>query len=87
VLVHQWAYFAKVQLDFSRPGRPSDNAVCEPFNNFYSIEQLRIEAAVWRVDYNAFHPHSSLGNLAPEEFARQARNAKRDAVISGEATV
>ncbi len=98
VALDQWAYFAKVQLDFSRPGHPSDNAFCESFNNrvrqellnpnwFYSIDQVRVEAEAWRVDYNAFHPHSSLGNLAPEEFARRARNITRDAVISGEPAV
>ncbi len=92
VALDQWAYFAKVQLDFSRPGHPSDNAFCESFNNrvrqellnpnwFYSIDQVRVEAEAWRVDYNAFHPHSSLGNLAPEEFARLARNITRDAAV------
>ncbi len=25
----QWAYWNRVKLDFSRPGRPSDNAFCE----------------------------------------------------------
>jgi len=70
-----------VKLDFSRPGRPSDNAFCESFNNrvrqellnpnwFRSLEDVRAQAAAWRRDYNANHPHSSLGNLAPEEFAR-----------------
>ncbi|MCP4570804.1 MAG: transposase, partial [bacterium] len=23
----------------------------------------------WRIDYNTFRPHSSLGQLTPEEFA------------------
>lgn len=98
VALDQWAYFTKVQLDFSRPGQPSDNAFCESFNNrvrqellnpnwFYSIEQVRAEAEGWRVDYNTFHPHSSLGNLAPEEFARRARNTTREAAISEEPAV
>jgi transposase InsO family protein len=58
VALDQWAYFAKMQLDFSRPGHPSDNAFCESFNNrvrqellnpnwFYSIDQVRVEAEVW----------------------------------------
>lgn len=25
----------------------------------------------WRLDYNRARPHSSLGDLTPEEFARQ----------------
>ncbi len=28
----QWAYWNKVELDFSRPGKPTDNAFCESFN-------------------------------------------------------
>ena len=27
-----WAYWNKVKLDFSRPGKPTDNAVIESFN-------------------------------------------------------
>ncbi len=91
----QWAYWNRVKLDFSRPGRPSDNAFCESFNNrvrqellnpnwFKSLADVRVQAVAWRRDYNANHPHSSLGNLAPEEFARQAKNITQLAAISGE---
>lgn len=91
----QWAYWNRVKLDFSRPGRPSDNAFCESFNNrvrqellnpnwFRSLADVRLQAAAWRRDYNANHPHSSLGHLAPEEFARQAKNITQIAAISGE---
>jgi putative transposase len=90
----QWAYWNHVKLDFSRPGRPSDNAFCESFNNrvrqellnpnwFRSLADVRLQAAIWRRDYNANHPHSALGNLSPEEFARRATNTKT-AAISGE---
>jgi putative transposase len=76
----QWAYWNRVQLDFSRPGCPSDNALCESFNNrvrqellnpnwFKSLLDLQLQAAAWRRDYNTNHPHSSLGDLSPEEFA------------------
>jgi transposase InsO family protein len=84
----------RVKLDFSRPGCPSDNAFCESSNNrvrqellnpnwFRSLVDVRLQAAAWRRDYNANHPHSSLGNLA-EEFARQAKNITQTAAISGE---
>ena len=83
IQLDQWAYWNKVQLDFSRPGRPSDNAFCESFNNrvrqellnptwFTSLLDARVLAQEWRRDYNANHPHSSLDHLAPEEFARRA---------------
>jgi len=91
----QWAYWTRVKLDFSRPGHPSDNAFCESFNNrvrqellnpnwFTSLADARVQAATWRRDYNTNHPHSSLGNLAPEEFARQAKNITQKAVFSGD---
>jgi putative transposase len=89
----QWAHWSKVKLDFSRPGHPSDNAFCEWFNNrvrqellnpnwFTSIADVRVQAANWRRDYNANHPHSSLGNLSPDEFARRSAKTTRKAVLS-----
>jgi len=49
----QWAYWNKVELDFSRPGKPTDNAFCESFNGrvrqellnaswFDSLDQARL---------------------------------------------
>jgi len=89
----QWAYWTQVKLDFSGPGRPSDNAFCESFNNlvrqellnpnwFRSLSDARVQATAWRRDYNANHPHSALGNLAPEEFARRAKSTPPVAAIS-----
>jgi putative transposase len=36
----RWAYWNKVELDFSRPGRPSDNALVEAFNSRFRQECL-----------------------------------------------
>ena len=33
-----WAYLNKVKLDFSRPGRPTDNAFTESFNGKFRAE-------------------------------------------------
>ena len=76
-----WAYWNKVRLAFSRPGKPTDNALIESFNARFRMEclnehwflrlddaQEKIEA--WRRDYNEQRPHSSLGNLAPAVYAR-----------------
>ncbi|MFN2448278.1 MAG: integrase core domain-containing protein [Candidatus Baltobacteraceae bacterium] len=41
-------------------------------NWFTSFDDARLQAAAWRVDDNTNHPHSSLGDLAPEEFAKRA---------------
>ena len=76
----QWAYANGVQLDFSRPGKPTDNALIESFNGrlraeclnenwFLSLEDAEEKISCWRRDYNEQRPHSALGNLAPREFA------------------
>jgi putative transposase len=36
----RWAYWNHVELDFSRPGRPSDNALVEGFNSRFRQECL-----------------------------------------------
>ena len=89
-----WAYFNKVTLDFSRPGKPTDNAFIESFhgrlrdeclsvNWFLSLEDARAKISSWRKDYNEFRPHSSLGGKTPSEFARSglARQAQWNAGI------
>ena len=80
--VDKWAYENKVALDFSRPGKPIDNAFVESFNGsfrdeclnvnwFLSFEDACAKIEAWRVDYNEFRPHSSLNNLTPADFARR----------------
>jgi len=75
----RWAYENGVTLDFSRPGKPTDNAFIESFNGslrdeclnvhwFLSLSDAREKIERWRLDYNEFRPHSSLGNLTPSEF-------------------
>jgi putative transposase len=82
----QWAYWNKVQLDFSRPGKPTDNAFIESFNGrvrqellnaswFESLEKAREMATAWRAEYNYYRPHRSLGNSSPVDFARAAATA------------
>lgn len=76
-----WAYVNNIKLEFSRPGKPVDNAFIESFNGslrdeclntnwFLSIEDAKNKLEVWRMDYNEYRPHSSLGNMTPSDFAR-----------------
>jgi putative transposase len=76
-----WAYRNKVALDFSRPGKPTDNAPVESFNArvraeclnpsiFVNLEEAREKLEAFRLDYNIFRPHSSLGYLTPRAFEK-----------------
>lgn len=76
-----WAYENQVTLDFSRPGKPTDNAYIESFNGsfrdeclnlnwFLSLHDAQEKIESWRQDYNTYRPHSSLGDMTPMEFAR-----------------
>jgi putative transposase len=75
----QWAYWNGVAIDFSRPGKPTDNAFIESFNGrvrqellnpswFDTLEDAQREARIWRQDYNEIRRHRSLGNKSPKEF-------------------
>jgi len=46
---------------------------CLNENWFTSLDQARTIIEDWRMDYNTERPHTSLGDLAPEEFARQQK--------------
>ena len=87
-LLDQWAYLNKVELDFSRPGKPTDNAYIEAFNSrlrqeclnaswFLSMDDARARINNWRSDYNENRPHSSLGNLTPSDFAAQLNETRK----------
>jgi len=71
-----WAYQRDVTLDFSRPGKPTDNAFIESFNGkfraeclnahwFMSLDDARRKCEAWRRDYNEERPHSAIGNKTP----------------------
>ncbi len=77
-----WAYRNGVRIDFSRPGKPTDNAFVESFNGtfraecldvhwFASIGEARRLIEGWRREYNETRPHRALGEQTPSEFASQ----------------
>ena len=82
-----WAYWNKVGLSFSRPGRPGDNARNEAFNGlvrreclsqhyFLNLEDARRTLENWRIDYNNHRPHSSLDQNPPAKFRAEWQTTK-----------
>ena len=76
-----WAFMKGVTLDFSRPGKPTDNAFIESLNGkfraeclntnwFLSLDEARRKCEAWRRDYNEIRPHSAIGNKVPMELHR-----------------
>jgi putative transposase len=71
-----WAYQRGVTLDFSRPGKPTDNAFIEAFNSrfraeclnahwFLSLADAQKKLEDWRRYYNEERPHGAIGNKTP----------------------
>lgn len=80
IALDKWAYEHEVTLDFSRPGKPTDNPYIESFNGsfrdeclninwFLSLEDARQKIELWRQAYNTYRPHSSLGGIPPTNCA------------------
>lgn len=66
-----WAYQRGVTLNFSRPGKPTDNAFIEAFNGrfraeclnshwFMNLEDTAKKLEAWRRDFNEKRPHSAI---------------------------
>lgn len=63
-------------LDFSRPGKPTDNAFAEAFNGrlraeclnaqwFLRLADAREKLEAWRRYYNEERPHGAIGYRCP----------------------
>lgn len=83
-----WADQHGVTLDFSRPGRPTDQPFIESFDGsfrdeclnthwFLSLSDAAQKIEHWRIDYNDLRPHSSLENLAPSAFRERVALTRR----------
>jgi putative transposase len=78
-----WSKETSVQLGYIQPGKPTQNAFVESLNGkfrneclnqhwFRTLDEAKYEIDLWREHYNKVRPHSALGYVSPEEFARQA---------------
>ena len=79
-----WAYAKGVTLDFSRPGKPTDNAFIEAFNGrlraeclnahwFLTLADAREKLEDWRKYYNEDRPHGAIGNKPPVSLMTSRR--------------
>lgn len=84
--MQKWCEKNGIKLKFIQPGRPAQNAYIERFNRifredvlnaywFESLDQVRLLAEQWRMDYNQNHPHSSLNGFSPIDHYRKAVNS------------
>ncbi len=93
-LLDHWAHLNKVEIDFSRPGKPTDNAFIEAFNArlraeclnaswFLSPADARARIEEWRQHYNEERPHSALGNLNPQGLCQPSWASPKSRVAPG----
>ena len=84
----RWAYEQGVRIDFSRPGKPTDNAFVESFNGtfraecldapwFTTLTETRQIVETWRREYNESRPHRALGGEDAEGICCSARGMRR----------
>ena len=76
----KWCQQTHIEWHYIAPGKPMQNGFVESFNGsfrdecfnetlFSPLPQARAAITTWKEDYNRSRPHSSLGNITPNEFA------------------
>lgn len=87
----KWAYDNQVTMDYSRPGKPTDNPFVESFNGsfrdeclnthwFLSLEDAAEKIGRWRTEYNHYRPHSSLDDMTPAEYVERGFELMKETV-------
>lgn len=88
--VLRWSQDHEIDWHYIAPGKPMQNGFIESFNGsfrdeclnetlFSSLPEARDRIGAWKEDYNTHRPHSSLGNLTPNEFATKLTLEKQAA--------
>lgn len=94
-VLREWCRLGGTATAYIEPGSPWQNAYVESFNSrlrdellnvevFTSLAEAKVLAEDWRQDYNANHPHSALGMMAPERFAASLRSPSGLATRGGD---
>jgi len=80
--LRDWCRFSGSGTAYIEPGSPWENPFIESFNGklrdellnveaFESLLEAQVLAEDYRIEYNTYRPHSSLGQLTPAEFAER----------------
>lgn len=88
-----WCIEKRIDAIHIQPGKPTQNAHVESFHGrlrdeclnvswFWNLFDARRKIAAWRAEYNCERPHSALGYLTPEEFARKAASSSSGSNIT-----
>jgi len=78
--LRDWCRLAGTGTIYIEPGSPWENAYVESFNGrardellnveeFGSLLEAQVIVESWRIEYNTYRPHGSLGGLTPSEYA------------------
>ena len=81
-MLAEWAEAHDIQLEFTKPGTPTQNAYIERFNRTYREEILNMHVfktlmevreltADWVREYNEERPYDCLNGLTPWEYLAQ----------------
>jgi putative transposase len=79
IALAQWAEEHGVELEFIKPGKPTQNSYVERFNRTYrdevlnmyvfkTLNEVREITRNWIREYNEERPHDSLSDLTPWEY-------------------
>jgi transposase InsO family protein len=80
--LRDWCRLAGTTTTYIEPGSPWENPFVESFNGrvrdellnleeFASLLEAQVIIEAWRIEYNTYRPHSSLGGLTPGEYAER----------------
>lgn len=80
--LRDWCRLHGTNTSYIEPGSPWENPFVESFNgrardellnveDFATLLEAQVVIEAWRIEYNTYRPHSSLGGLTPAEFAER----------------
>ena len=92
--LEEWCSLRTIDLQFNRPGTPTDNARIERFEGsfrrelldayiFNSLSEARTMTEEWMIDYNTERSHDSLGKLTPSEYLERYNQTTEKVTLSG----